>query len=313
MILSIIVPVYNLEQFISATLDSLTSMEFPFKHEIIIVNDGSNDGSEGIIKEYQKRFSNIKLITIKNSGVSNARNIGVNYARGKYISFVDGDDTVEKTFFKRALYEIENNNYDFVQGNYRTVFDDHTEYHQCIPEDREFKTRVEMLEFFLGKQSYIYNAVWGKVFNTDLVKKHTFDIELKVAEDQKFVFDIINSSKKIKLINEVGYNYYQRTTSVMHTMNEEKELDKLKVFEYMKEKSPCEKITNYIESYEIMSLLTLYNSNLRKNESGEVYVNTIKNICKREIMPLLDIGTRLKINVLLRLKFVYDFLLRVSR
>lgn len=122
--LSIIIPAYNLEEYISSTLDSLLRINFSRNYEIIVVNDGSTDNTENIIKEYQKCYSQIKLITIKNSGVSRARNIGIKNAVGDYITFVDGDDLVDKNFFEIGINEMESGDFDFIQSNFQKVNND---------------------------------------------------------------------------------------------------------------------------------------------------------------------------------------------
>ena len=94
--LSIIVPVYNLENYISTTLESLLSIRFSFDYEIVVINDGSVDESESIIHGYQKKYGQITLYSIEHQGVSNARNIGISKASGEYISFVDGVITIYK-------------------------------------------------------------------------------------------------------------------------------------------------------------------------------------------------------------------------
>ena len=103
---SIIVPVYNLEKYISKTLDSLLNIKCSLDYEIIVINDGSTDKSEEIISRYQKNNECIKLFTIENKGVSNARNFGISCANGKYITFVDGDDTVENGDEEYTLEEL---------------------------------------------------------------------------------------------------------------------------------------------------------------------------------------------------------------
>ena len=115
--LSIIVPVYNLEKYIAKTLDSLLSIRFSYDYEIIVVNDGSTDASETVIRDYQQKTDKIRLFTIENGGVSNARNVGIHHAQGQYITFMDGDDTVEPDFYEKAVAELDAGGYDFVQGN----------------------------------------------------------------------------------------------------------------------------------------------------------------------------------------------------
>ena len=162
--LSIIIPVYNLENYIVATLESLLSIRFSFDFEIIVINDGSTDGSESVIHDYQQKYSQIALYTIENQGVSNARNVGISKASGEYITFVDGDDTVEPDFFEKTIQELNEGGYDFVQGNYRRIDGDNTSYDQFVSEDVVITEKDIMHEKLFGLEKLIQNHVWGKVF-----------------------------------------------------------------------------------------------------------------------------------------------------
>ena len=133
--LSVIVPVYNLENYIATTLESLLSIRFSFDYEIIVINDGSVDGSESIIHDYQKKYGQITLYFIEHQGVSIARNLGLSKARGVYIIFVDGDDTVEPDFFEKAIQELDEGGYDFVQGNHRRIDGYNISYDQFVSKD----------------------------------------------------------------------------------------------------------------------------------------------------------------------------------
>ena len=115
--LSIIVPVYNLEAFLPETLESLLKIDFEAPYEIIAVDDGSSDGSLAVLRAYEKESKAIRVITGPNGGVSRARNAGIEAARGKYLAFADGDDTVEPGFFAAAVREMEEGGYGLVQGN----------------------------------------------------------------------------------------------------------------------------------------------------------------------------------------------------
>ena len=118
-VLSIIVPVYNLEVFLPEALASLLKIDFEAPYEIIVVDDGSSDGSLAILRAYEEKSKTVRVITGPNGGVCRARNAGIEAARGKYLAFADGDDTVEPGFFAAAVSEIERNGFDLVQGNTR--------------------------------------------------------------------------------------------------------------------------------------------------------------------------------------------------
>ena len=256
--LSIIVPAYNIEEYISLTLDSLTAIHFLEDYEILVINDGSTDRTAEIVREYQEQNRSVCLYTIENGGVSNARNYGMKHAKGEYISFLDGDDTVDPYFFEIAITELDNNNYAFVQGNYLVV-DSYGEYkQQFVEDDVEITNRQEMINFFFGKEKKIHNAVWGKVYRKSAVGDVLFEMNRAVAEDQKFVFDIINRATSIKLINHIGVYYVQRQTSAMHVFNINKERDKYDVLEYCKKRISDSKIIKYIEQQQIDILFEIY-------------------------------------------------------
>lgn len=305
--LSIIVPVYNLENYIAATLDSLLSIRFSADYEILVINDGSTDKSESVIRGYQQKHSQIVLYTIENQGVSNARNLGLSKAKGEYITFVDGDDTVEPDFFEKAVQELEKGGYDFVQGNYTTIDGDKQFYYQHTDEDMELCDKKTILELFFSPGKKIHNTVWGKVFRAEVVQSVLFDRTLVVAEDQKYVFDVLCSAKKIKIMKEQCVSYYLRNTSAIHTMNQKKIEDQLAVFEYCKNRVTYTEIKVFIEWHELRTLLNLYfhYTKLKDNRSDEVR----KAILQLNLEPMksyLDRKTILIVKLLKYSRILYD-------
>lgn len=308
--LSIIIPVYNLENYIATTLDSLLSICFSDEYEIIVINDGSTDGSESVIRDYQQKQSQIKLYTIENQGVSNARNVGISKASGKYITFVDGDDTVEPDFFEKAIKELDEGGYDFVQGNYRKIDGGSTSYGQFVSEDVVITEKDIMLENLFGLENLIYNAVWGKVYRAKIIMDILFDRTIKIAEDQKFVFDVIAKSKKIKLLSCVGYNYLQRNTSATYDVNNYRDFDQLKVLSYCKKRVTNNSILQNIEMRELLTLLGMYSVIARNGgDNRECY----ERICALDIKPIRDNlsnNVRLKVFLIKHARFIYDLIIR---
>ena len=308
--LSIIVPVYNLENYISKTLDSILEIRFPYSFEVIIINDGSTDGSEEIIKKYQSKHRVIRLFTIENGGVSNARNFGIKMTKGMYITFVDGDDTVEQDFFEKAVQELDNGGYDFVQGNYKIVNGDNISYEQFISEDMVITEKDIMLEKLFGLEKLIHNAVWGKVYRAEIIQGILFDRTIKIAEDQKFVFDVIKKSKNIKLLNSVGYNYFQRNTSAMHNVNVDRYIDKLNVLSYCKKNISNSVVLQNIERHELLTLLNMYSViTMNSGDNRECY----ERLCALDIKSIrtsLNNNTRLKVFLIMHVRFIYDLILR---
>ena len=308
--LSIIVPVYNLENYISTTLESLLSIRFSDEYEIIVINDGSTDGSESIIHGYQKKYGQIMLYSIEHQGVSNARNIGIIRASGDYITFVDGDDTVEPDFFENTIQELNEGGYDFVQGNYRRIDGDNTSYDQFVSEDVVITEKDIMHEKLFGLEKLIQNHVWGKVFRAEIIKDTIFDRTIKIGEDLKFVFDVIEKSKKIKLLSCVGYNYIQRNTSAMHVADINRYIDDLNVFSYCRNNISNKNILLYIERRELLTLLAMYAMiAMNGGDNRECY----ERICKLDIKPIRDNlrnKVRLKVFLIKHARFIYDLIIR---
>ena len=308
--LSIIVPVYNLENYIAATLESLLSIRFSFDFEIIVINDGSVDESESIIHGYQKKYGQITLYSIEHQGVSNARNIGISRASGDYITFVDGDDTVEPDFFEKAVRELDRGGYDFVQGNYRRIDGNNTSYDQFVSEDVVITEKDIMHEKLFGLEKLIHNHVWGKVFRAEIIKDSLFDRTIKIGEDMKFVFDVIEKSKKIKLLSCVGYYYLKRNTSAMHDVNNYRDFDQLKVLSYCKKRVTNNSILQSIERHKLLALLNMYSVITRNDGDNRV---CYERICKWDIKPIwynFSNKERLKIFLIKHARFIYDLIIR---
>ena len=112
---SVIVPVYNVEQYLSRCLTSLINQTLE-DIEIIVVNDGSTDGSERIIKEYKRNNSKIIAVNKENGGLSSARNFGLYYATGEYVAFLDSDDYVDRNIYKKMYEKAKATNSDYVES-----------------------------------------------------------------------------------------------------------------------------------------------------------------------------------------------------
>jgi glycosyltransferase involved in cell wall biosynthesis len=122
MIISIIVPVYNVEKYLPKCLDSLLKQGLDSnQYEILIINDGSTDGSGTIANEFAKKHSQIKVIDQENAGLGAARNIGIKHAIGKYIQFVDSDDYLEENVLPSLLHKMDNESLDILRFNYQNV------------------------------------------------------------------------------------------------------------------------------------------------------------------------------------------------
>ena len=144
MTISVIVPVYNAENYIDKCVESLVNQTYK-NLEIILVNDGSTDSSGTKCDEWAKKDSRIKVIHKENGGVSSARNAGLDVAEGAYVAFVDSDDSLKTTAYEKSVSEIQQHNLDLLIFGYETVFTDHSvkKYMDCTMSTRyEYKENI---------------------------------------------------------------------------------------------------------------------------------------------------------------------------
>ena len=150
---SVIVPVYNVEKYIEKCLNSLVNQTLK-DIEIIIVNDGSKDNSDKIIKIYQEKYDNIIYLTKKNGGLSDARNYGIPYAKGEYIAFLDSDDYVENDIYEKMYNKAKENNSDYVECDFIWEYPNKS----IIDKGEEYTGKHEMLQ-------KIRVVAWNKLIN----------------------------------------------------------------------------------------------------------------------------------------------------
>ena len=204
---SIIIPVYNVENYIKRCLDSVFNQSFK-DYEVIVVNDGTKDNSMKIVNKYD-----VKIINQKNNGLSSARNTGVNNAKGDYLLFLDSDDYIEKDLLKEINKSLDNNP-DLVRFQVRKVSDNNiiTEYNE-----NPFNNLNGVDAFKeIVKYHYIENA-WCYAIKRDYYKKENFKFKVGLThEDFGLTPLIIIKAKTVNSINYIGYNYYVREGSIMN-------------------------------------------------------------------------------------------------
>lgn len=202
--LSIIVPVYNSEKYISKCLDSLVNQSLK-DIEIIVVNDGSTDKSLEILKKYESK--KVKIITQKNSGVASARNTGLKEAKGEYIAYVDSDDWVELDMFEKLYDKAIENNYDAVMCDFWYI-DDEKKWEGISTNNKDIVTNKEKKQFMIK----MFPVIWNKIYKREKIKKYKFKPGVW-AEDVEYLYKILPSIDNIAVINEPLYYYYQREVS----------------------------------------------------------------------------------------------------
>ena len=200
-LISVIIPVYNVEKYLSRCLESVVTQSYR-NIEIILVNDGSTDGSPRMCDEWSERDSRIRVFHKENGGASSARNIAIsNLAEeSKYIIFIDSDDYIYPNTIELLYDAVRSDNYDFV-SNYSCV--------QTIDLKKDHEVFLKYITTV-----YSYGPV-EKIYRTDLIKDNglEFNVELKTAEDALFIRQYLRYCQKIKLINEELYFYFQENVN----------------------------------------------------------------------------------------------------
>lgn len=220
-LISVIVPVYNAEKYLRECVDSILNQTYK-NFEVILVDDGSTDGSPAICDEYAKTDERVKVIRKENGGVSSARNLGLEVANGEYICFIDSDDFVSEDYLKNLYNSITENNSDMAFCKYvnyangkadvsREIFPD-----APITFDSE-KKRVDFTSRFLCLNNNLTVSSWRILFAKSLLFKCKFDNRINVGEDLLFLIDVIKRVQKVSFVNSIMYFYRVNENSVMHT------------------------------------------------------------------------------------------------
>lgn len=235
MVLSIIIPVYNVEKYLRNCLDSIINQTIK-DVEIIIVNDGSTDGSSVICQEFLECDERIKLIEKENAGLCAARNDGINAAKGKWIAFVDSDDWCDNDYFERMIESLPTDDIDIhmAGGCYRnsetteTVWVTHS---NVFFTDNETDIKREMkrtLAYTYGvtrkNNMYSTGSPWDKIYRTEFLKKNKlfFDESSRAWEDLEFNFFAFDIATKVSCSNVIGYHYRQVSNSITKGYNPNK-------------------------------------------------------------------------------------------
>ncbi|MDY2607826.1 MAG: glycosyltransferase family 2 protein, partial [Lachnospiraceae bacterium] len=214
-LVSIIVPVYNVEKYLEECLDSILKQTYA-NIEVIVVDDGSTDNSYAICCKYHQLDSRIKLVQKKNGGLSSARNAGLDHMTGSYVAFVDSDDTIDQNMIEKMIDVIKKTNTDIVIGAFERYDDITGNIYSREMLDGKWN---RLSEDNLGEMLYVNPGVWNKLYRAELFQKVTFT-DVSLAEDLVFLMDILKEKPRISRIREVLYRYRVRGNSIINTVNE---------------------------------------------------------------------------------------------
>ena len=282
-LISVIVPVYKVEEYLNRCVDSIINQTYK-NLEIILVDDGSPDNCGKICDDYAKHDKRIKVIHKKNGGLSDARNAGLDIAKGKYIGFVDSDDYISENMYEILHKELVKNRADISICDYYT-FD--KKYPIFKLNDYEIKEyyNLNALDYVNITGLIPGDTTWNKLYKRKLFKSIRFPLN-RVYEDVGTTYKIYNIAKKIITVDIKLYAYFYRKNSISHNISLKTLLDMIEMsnnkddflynFKDFKKSALHNKIDCYTTVLLYVSLLKDY-SLLKRKEFLDIY-NYLKSI-----------------------------------
>lgn len=228
--ISIIVPVYNVEKYLDRCIKSILNQTFN-NFEIILVDDGSPDNCGRICDEYEKKDKRIKVVHKENGGLSDARNAGLDIAKGKYIGFVDSDDIIHPRMYEILFECINKSKSDIIQCKFKKfknsdeLKNDLDNYDKIFEEYDNKRAIIDMID-----NNKINVNSWNKLYKRELFESLRFP-KGKIHEDEFLTYKLLYNSRKIAYIDEELYYYYQNDNGIMNGSNILKRLDRIQALE----------------------------------------------------------------------------------
>lgn len=225
--ISVIIPVYNGERYLDKCLRSMIGQSFFAYMELLVIDDGSCDGSGAILDGYAQQYSQIKVFHIPNGGVSNARNLGLQHARGEYVTFVDADDWVDPDCYRDMYARTGDGSADLVAAG--LFINEEEKILLTVGLDNGSVSGETVTEKFLRADLDVH--VWNKLFKREIARSVQFDTKIRIAEDRLYLFECLLKVQRAELMDQCYYHYYQNAASVMRQSFSQKHFDDICVGE----------------------------------------------------------------------------------
>ena len=301
---SIIVPVYNVAKYLRECMDSLVNQSLE-DIEIICVNDGSTDNSLEILEEFAKKDSRVKVFTIENSGISIARNYGMEQATGEYIGFVDSDDYVNEYMFEKLYISCVQNDLDLAMCKIQ-LFDNET---GEINNDMDYYN----LKVFKDMDKDVFNAddtteftcnivvnVYNKLYRSSLLKDNSIEFPANlIFEDEIFFIKTYLLAQRISIVNEFLYYYrLNRAGSLTYLEKENNYVDMVHI--YKKEREIFKELGKYDEYKVLLANRMLFLILARYTQTHPKHKENYFNVLKEDLKEILvdeEIKENLSLNV----------------
>lgn len=286
-ILSIIVPIYNVEEYLFKCIDSILAQSFT-DFELILVDDGSQDSSGVICEEYKKIDTRVKVLHKKNEGVSSARNAGINTAKGDYIAFVDPDDTVERNMYEILLKSAKKHDVDLVVCAIKTInLNLNITSISSVWEDVDCpidqKSIVEnLIPSIILDKTYSLVSVFNKLYKKSLFEnfKIRFDEGKHFSEDARFNFTLLTLITSLVYINQPLYNYY------LHQRDSLAQIFREDLYDYLLDNKNF--LINLCEKYNLETFIVIVKGNYIKTTLRYMEDLVNRNILEKNKIRILS-------------------------
>lgn len=252
---SVIVPVYNTEQYLKRCLDSICFQTLK-DIEIICINDASTDDSLHILKEYALLDNRIKIVNFEqNQEVSHARNTGIEMARGEYIGFVDSDDTIESYCYEKLYNSAKESDADIAKGALKAVNGKYSGV-------RQINTKIK------ENRAYFWQEFTSAIFRRDFLMKNNLKFSEKIDawEDPLFALQCAKRANVISFVDDVVYNYITRLDSKSYIADLDYAMQRAQALEAMLDETNTEEEYKIVYLEIIMNLYFAFRSNIKTEE-----------------------------------------------
>lgn len=258
---SLIIPVYNVEKYLTKALESVEAQTLK-DIEVIIVDDGSTDQSVKIIEKFCNKNSNFKFISQNNNGPGSARNAALSVSKGEYIAFLDSDDYLEPNFLEVLYSTAIKHQADIVCCNFKIYYpQQNVKVYLPFRSPAGIYTKTQALKKLIVDIGMHY-YIWNKIYKRSIFFDNDFKFENMYFEDVSFSPKLFYSAEKVVLLKECLYNYTSRETSILHSMNIEKINDFIKsigiIRNFLEHKNAYKTYSNHLWIYAQKSKIVAY-------------------------------------------------------
>ena len=300
-LVSIIVPIYNVEKYLKRCIDSILDQTFK-DFELILVNDGSTDNSEDICKEYEAKDKRIKYFYQDNSGVSKARNKGIENSCGKYIQFIDSDDYVDEIFLDVIVNRFRKDNSDIVFSGFYNEYDNGKIYREKCYEKSIISENIQEYCLKLYRND-LFGYSCCKTFKSSIIKEFNlrFDENMSYCEDELFTCDYCKYIKRISIENRAMYHYidYKGNRTTLTSKKRDEIFNRDKLFD-----SWFNLIGNYDKKYlddkAYKTIKFLFFNEVWSDKSYKIRKKNINKIKETSIMKYINNNINLRKNKIVK-------------